>query len=789
MASEAFDRLRGQRQTGGKLSRLRFSHALGLEKAPPAFAIRVVSWIDDHLEVLLGVGPGKQVILEIVEQTGGLEGLAATEHLVLRYRGDEMPRKLAKRLAAAFQARLGPADLARIAGSLAEDPELREGLPAGLGGGDRTGPPPSSGGAPAVDDEVGEHEKQLKGARRAGGQTSRIRFDKFLGLDDAPPPFGVSSLGWFDDHIELGVETDEGRDIRFAIFRRDPEIKGFVTTPKLVITYQAKDIPDFLAETIGRVAPQRLHDLGMNDLAGVLLDDLDLGSPGEAMPSADNDRPDNLLDTWGGEDSYADFFAGGEIARGQLDSVDISRFSRNVQHCDLECLFVNPHANAQVVTMVDFPWEDRVRNIGVPMAERVEKVEKPWDPNDSMVATDLGEQDVILGAPEKLRAVMEQVVKRPNPEKKPLFVANTCVPTVTGEDVESIVKEFRKKTDFPILYLTVTPKSMNDVLVDLLVNTRLKAEASAGDPDPHSVNLIGFTEGRALGEVELLLGAVGIRVNTRLLPALEVEILEALPRGALNIVYPNSLWNHLYEQVQRDSRIPSISPPAPFGFEGSRAWLKAVVDALGLQIDFEARWAELCAAHEEGWAQVQERCPGNNLGMVLRGEELQYILDPSQTWGIPVAGMAQEMGFGLEVFLAARNEKAAERLGKQILPLLDEAQGSKVVPFSSFAEMREVLAASECGALLTNHFFDWRVGEAGKNRFSLQHFEMGLAGAVRTGRRLLQVQGTPFFRKYGRYLHRTTEGIRDPLHEWPEPAPAPEDPEGAAQKSDEEAAA
>jgi len=74
--------------------------------------------------------------------------------------------------------------------------------------------------------------------------------------------------------------------------------------------------------------------------------------------------------------------------------------------------------------------------------------------------------------------------------------------------------------------------------------------------------------------------------------------------------------------------------------------------------------------------------------------------------------------------------------------------------------MARRLAESKADAFFSCHFFDWRVTAAGKNLFSLQHFEMGLRGAVRTAERLLGICRTPFYRSYHRHLQRTPEGLR-----------------------------
>jgi hypothetical protein len=62
--------------------------------------------------------------------------------------------------------------------------------------------------------------------------------------------------------------------------------------------------------------------------------------------------------------------------------------------------------------------------------------------------------------------------------------------------------------------------------------------------------------------------------------------------------------------------------------------------------------------------------------------------------------------------------------------------------------------------VVSNHTFDWRLTEAGKNRISLRHFEKGLEGALRTARRLLGVCRVAFAQRYARFLARDALGRR-----------------------------
>jgi hypothetical protein len=748
--------LRGQRREGGRLTVARFDKILGLSKAPPAFRVKAVAWVDDHIEVTFGNGRSWRAVVSLVERTPEAGSLATGHYIAARYDGDALPERLTRIVAHAVRVRLADISLARLGALLLDDPEIGPVLPveAAPTGADRTAWPPANPSAPSGRDT------KLGGQRRAGGKASMARFAHFLGIDEASAPYTITAIGWIQDRVEILVALDAERIIQFAIHARTPDARGLVMTEDLLVSYQSKDLPEELAQLITRKAPGRLAGLTMETLAGELLADPELGKPGLSIPSADHEHPANQLDTWGGSDAYADFFAGGEMARSQLDSINVSKFSRNVQHCDNECLLVNPHGMAQVATLVDFPWENRIRNVGAPPNSIVTASDPDWSDADSMVATDLNEQDVILGNPGKLRTVLAYVTSLPNPKHRPLFVANTCVPTVIGEDVESVVREFREQSSSPILYLTVTPKSMNDVFVDLLVRRRQHAETGAGAPNERAINLLGFPDSRAVRECLELIRRLGITVNTMLLPDLELDRIDRLPSAALNVFYPNSLWNHLYDQLKLDSRTPHISPPAPYGIGGTRRWAGAIAAALDLRRDFEEIWAGYFSEYEAEWRARTEQAVNHRLALVVRGEEIHYLLDPAQSWGIPLVEMLHEAGFGLDLLLGVRDERAARRVTEQVLGLLPPEHRHVADTFASFDSLRERLSSSKSGAVLSNHCYDWRITEAGKGRFALQHFEIGVPGALRTIDRLVQICTTPFYHKYHKYLARTFEGLR-----------------------------
>jgi hypothetical protein len=596
----------------------------------------------------------------------------------------------------------------------------------------------------------------------AAGPVARRRIAELLGLDDPGGRFVAASAAWLDHAVELAVEAGAAQPVVFRVERRTPESRGLVLTARLNVYSRGRDLAVELAERVSRAAPGRLGDMGMGDLAAIVASDAESGRPGLPMPPGmdPGEKPAALLDTWGADGAWADFFAGGEMARSQLDSIDPSRIFRFVQHCDNECLYVNPHTVGTIVSLVCFPWDDRVREPSRPSAQGLGAITDLSVVEDGMVTTDLDENDVVLGNPQRLRDVLDFALSRPGDGDKLLFVSNTCVPTVVGEDVESVVKRARDASGKPILYLTVTPRSMTGVFQGLLSDRRKRAEAAAPPPEPGTVNLVGFPGTRAVRELEELLGRAGVRVNVRVLPELDEQRIDRLPAAAVHVLLPNRTWQHLYDQLLDGTRTRFVAPGAPYGVEATRAWIEQVVGALGRRVDVEACWQEHLAPWRERWCSLRERARDHRLGFVVRDQEAYYLTTPAATWGVPLLAVVEEMGFGIDVLVHASRAETARDAARAIRKMLRDPSRHSIRAFDSFAFLRRRLEDSPSEAFLSYQFFDWRLSEAGKGAFSIQHFEMGAAGAVRTLERLLRVCGTPFYRRYARYLGRSAEGLR-----------------------------
>lgn len=600
---------------------------------------------------------------------------------------------------------------------------------------------------------------QLQGRTLVGGPATRAHFAGLLGLDPAAAEGAprVVAVGWMGDHAEVEVEGREGECVVIHLERAQPNQQRLLATEHLSGHYRGTRLWPELERGLRRA---RLGPTTLEDLAAAVARDPDVKLNRDRLPRASAtdqagfDRR-SLLSTWGSTETWSEFFAVAEISRGRLDSLDVFERGTFIQHCDRDCLLVVPKGPVPMVDRVFYPWLDRVRSVGRPPHRRSASGE-PEKRRGSIRTTDLRERDVVMGSLDKLERVLNRVLEEGVDDM--LFLSCTCVPFVTGEDVESLVKRYRPKLDKPFFFLTTTPQSSVGVFRTVLVEQRQAAEAAAGAPDPRAVNLIGYGREPALDELEAMLAEAGLRVNATFIPEMDFATVAALPRAPLHVLYPNALWQSTYDQLLFESRIRAVTAPAPFGLRGTERWLAQVLAASGTDADAADIVRRASAPHAAALDAVRAEAARHRLGFVVGADEVHRLVDPAGTWGVPLLPFVEELGFGMDVMIRAHDRASAHAAAKQVHAVFAEPGRHSIKAFADRARLAKLLAEGPFQAVYSDHLFDRRLSSAGKAQFSLQEFEKGLGGAVRTGRRLLRICRLPFYRRYARYLPAEADG-------------------------------
>jgi nitrogenase iron protein NifH len=180
---------------------------------------------------------------------------------------------------------------------------------------------------------------------------------------------------------------------------------------------------------------------------------------------------------------------------------------------------------------------------------------------------------------------------------------------------------------------------------------------------------------------------------------------------------------------------PFIVPPAPYGFAGTTAWLKAVTAALRPGSNPPPPPAGPAAEY----AALRRKAAAFEAGFVAAAADIASFLSPAAFAGVPVPAFLSEAGFALRLLLPASEAgKAASALAglRRALP------GCRISSacFAGRGELRALLRVSKKMRLVYSDVSrDARVLAAGRTPFAAGIFEAGYEGAAETLRRLLEL--------------------------------------------------
>ena len=129
--------------------------------------------------------------------------------------------------------------------------------------------------------------------------------------------------------------------------------------------------------------------------------------------------------------------------------------------------------------------------------------------------TAMTEQDIIFGGEKHLYKAIKEVVEKYNPSA--VFVYQTCVPAMIGDDIEAVCKAAAAKLGKPVIPINVPGfvgsknlgnKLAGETLLDYVIGTEEPAETT-----PYDINIIGeYNLSGELWQVKPLLDELGIRI-------------------------------------------------------------------------------------------------------------------------------------------------------------------------------------------------------------------------------------------------------------------------------------
>lgn len=287
--------------------------------------------------------------------------------------------------------------------------------------------------------------------------------------------------------------------------------------------------------------------------------------------------------------------------------------------------------------------------------------------------TDLSEQDVIMGRGERrLFHGISQLVAKHHPAA--VFVYNTCVPAMEGDDIEAICRLAAERVGVPVIPIDAAGfygsknlgnRIAGDLMVEKVVGGREPApwptDAPFSAERGHSMALIG--EYNIAGEfwnVLPLLDELGVRVLCTLAGDARFAEVQTMHRSELNMLVCSRALINVARKLEEKHGTP--------WFEGSFYGVRDMSEALraiaaGLQdADLQARTEALIAREEARVeAQLAEFRPR------LRGKRVLLYTGGVKSWSVVSA--LQDLGM---VVVASGTRKSTEEDKARIRELMGE---------------------------------------------------------------------------------------------------------------------
>ncbi len=214
--------------------------------------------------------------------------------------------------------------------------------------------------------------------------------------------------------------------------------------------------------------------------------------------------------------------------------------------------------------------------------------------------TDITTNDVIFGGNKKLEESIEYIMATKNP--KGIFIYETCVTAMIGDDMDNIAKRMQEKYNRPIVVIHspgfVGSKNLGsrlggEAVLEQLIGTRTPKETY-----PFSINLIGeYNVTGDMWQYTPILERIGIKVISTLAGDGRLENIQIAHTAKLNVIVCAKSLITLVRKMEEKYNIPHISVSF-YGKRDTTNAIMAIVEAFkGEQLLYKAK--EIIKEEEE----------------------------------------------------------------------------------------------------------------------------------------------------------------------------------------------
>lgn len=275
--------------------------------------------------------------------------------------------------------------------------------------------------------------------------------------------------------------------------------------------------------------------------------------------------------------------------------------------------------------------------------------------------TDMNETDVVFGGEKRLFKSIKEIIDKYDPPA--VFVYQTCVPAMTGDDIGAVCKAAAAKFGKPVIPVIspgfVGPKNLGNKLAGEAILDHVIGTVEPEYTTPYDINIIGeYNLAGELWQVKPLFDELGIRILACISGDAKYHEVASSHRARAAMMVCSKAMINIARKMEERYQIPF--------FEGSFYGIGDMSDALrqiarllverGAPEELKARTEAVIAREEaKAWAALKTYIPR------LKGKKVLLITGGVKSWSVVAA--LQEVG--LEIVgtsVKKSTEKDKERI-------------------------------------------------------------------------------------------------------------------------------
>ena len=261
--------------------------------------------------------------------------------------------------------------------------------------------------------------------------------------------------------------------------------------------------------------------------------------------------------------------------------------------------------------------------------------------------TDMGENDIVFGGEKRLFRAIQEIIAKFDPPA--VFVYQTCVPAMTGDDIEAVCKAAALRFGKPVIPVNVPgfvgPKTLGNKLAGEALLDHVIGTQEPEYTTPYDINIIGeYNVAGELWQVKPLLDELGIRILACISGDSRYHEIAASHRGRAAMMVCSRAMINVARKMEERYGIPFFEGSF-YGIGDMSASLREMARLLvvrGAGQDLIGR-TEAVIAREEAtaWAKLatyRQRLLGRKVLLITGGVKSWSVVAALQEAGMEVVG-------------------------------------------------------------------------------------------------------------------------------------------------------